>query len=285
MEYLTEKYGGEVLFNLKLKAGMIEDYVPAKPRMKSKRLRELYKRGIINCEPDPRLARSFDEIEEWAAENMMPQDTDEENYVFSKKERNYAIKTRIDSIESGMSNLKRYRSMHPLRDDVDFMAEFFMMKNDSKKKNKKKHGKKHKKKNKKKKGYKYSYDSYKKRRVTLTDLAKGNYRPADIDDNLGKYNSILLSSNDISNVELYHELHKLGWNSYKLMKRGHVPDRIKKQFKKATKKDKKKNKKLDIQIGDDYDALIDSILEDGGYDNFAEYQRDMLDMTSTNVFR
>lgn len=297
MEMLYDKHINKEIFKLKLEAGLIDDYVPAKPKPKNKFIKAQIKMGIIVHEPNPRDIVPMDEVSEWARVNLAPETDEVYEVDYDSKEYKKAHKESYNSVveicrgkySKLNKNMKKFRaSRNPMRSDIDFTTEYFLMKN--KKSSKKKKGKKKKNKG----GYEYIYDR-RKAPKTLKDLCKANYmdKMKDIDP-VADYNGILLASSEIEDIEVYHALHKLGWNSYSLMKRGHVPKRVCKQFKakfsnKKKKKKKNKNGFVEISFGKDdqgsTDAILNAILDDGGYDSFEEYQRDMLDMTSENIFR
>ena len=104
---------------------------------------------------------------------------------------------------------------------------------------------------------------------------------ADESDNapLTTYNGLLLSTGTTKELEIYHKLSELNWDSYKIMKKAKYSKRVSSMFKVQKKKKKKKNK------SSSYDDLLIDIMTDNNYSDFEEFQKEMLNMTAENVFR
>ena len=99
------------------------------------------------------------------------------------------------------------------------------------------------------------------------------------------YGSLLLTSGRTKEMELYRRLNEAGWNSYKIMKNAKYSKREMNMFKpiKKAKKNKKKTKKMMKNLGVE-DTLV-QIFEDMGYDDFEDYRKEMLSMTSDDIFK
>ena len=155
--------------------------------------------------------------------------------------------------------------------NIDLLSEYFSMKNAGKKKKK---GKKNKRK------YTKAYTP------SLADYMSGDYiydieDTDDIDNSeYVMYNGKYLTKEAAEELETYHKLNELGWNSYKLMKGQGFRTSIAEMFKEE-KKRKKKEKKL-AKKKRKSDNLLVEIMTDGGYDDFEAFQREMLNCTSAN---
>lgn len=268
MAHLEYIHGGKDLLKMKIKNGVVKEYIPAKPRLKSKSLRRLAKKGVRLSERRSKHI-DFEEVAEWAEENLNPHKTPETvqtETVFKSKE---AEKARMQSIETNARKIKSkgYAS------DVDYIDEWFKMKNISTMRDQKK--------SLKKKGKKKYKDEQPKLIATymrsdyLDGLEKSTQK-----DPMTQYNGILLSAENMESLAVYHKLAELGWNSYKLMRKADFSKRTLAQFKKMNKKKKKKKKKaIDSSVG----MLFGDIIADNGYNDYEEFRDDMLDMSWDNI--
>ena len=128
----------------------------------------------------------------------------------------------------------------------------------------------------------------------LSDMMRADYEKyfrdentymEDSDQGLALYNDMLLSSGTVKELDVYHRLNECGWNSYKIMKSANYSNRVSGMFKPPKKKKKKKSK-----YDDKYDGLLIDIMTDNGFDtddidSFEDFQKEMLNMTSANVFK
>ena len=276
MEYLENKHGGPELFKIKNKAGLIDDYIPPKPRIKNtKELRFLKKNKII-IGTVGRFLIDDDELD--SVIDMYSDDMNLDNITIEHRRDKNAEKL-IDD-DTGM---KKYRNIgyQSFRTDVDFLDYYFKNKNINSKN--KKNGKKNKK--------------TKKEKILISDLMRSDYEDhfysedeymGDSDQSLMLYNNLLLSTGTVKELDVYHKLNDVGWNSYKLMKQGEFGSRVTNIFKPPKKK--KKNKKNKSKYDGKYDGLLIDIMTDNGFDmddmdNFEDFQKEMLNMTSSNVFK
>ena len=177
-----------------------------------------------------------------------------------------------------MKNIKS----QSFKDDFDYLDNYFRNKNYNPKKDKKKHKKKN--------------NKNKENRAMISDLMRADYDlyyygkdeyMEDSDTGYAVYNNMMLSNGTMKELDIYHKLNDLGWNSYKLMKKSSYSKRVASVFKPPKKK--KKNKKKSV-YNKEYDGLIIDIMTDNGFDtddmdSFAEFQKEMLNMTSANVFK
>ena len=266
--YLETKYGGKELFRLKKKNGLIDDYVPPKPRLKAtKELKFLKKNKIIIGSVGKYFIDDdkLDEIVEFYSKDMKV-DNIQVNQVHDK------VAEKI--LDGGSTKKYKHIKSQSFRDDFDYLDHYFRNKN---------YNPKNKKKNKKNK----------RDKLLIRDLMRSDYEKyfdddsymEDSDQGIALYNNLLLSSGTVKELDVYHKLNEMGWNSYKLMKKGGYGNRVSSMFK-PPKKKKKKKKKYD----DKYDGLLIDIMTDNGIDtddmdSFADFQREMLNMTSANVFK
>lgn len=285
MEHLYEIHGNKNIFKFKYKAGMIKEYVPAKPRLKSKFLRACAKKGILLSE----MPLKKPKIDWKGLRDKFYEDRgiDPEEVVSkisydtkppSKKERKFVEKVLDDALNLTNIKSKSKKFKHSVySSDIDIINEYISMRNGGesfgtgKKKGKKKSKKKHK--------------EYKFRRMLthyLSDDWEKNiesYEPKE--DPVSDYNGILISQTDAKEMEIYKLMADNGWNTYKMMKRAGYSKRQIGMFsnKKKKKKKSKKRKKIDSQIG----MVLDDMVIDLGYDSYDEFSEDMLDMSWAHV--
>lgn len=280
MSYLEDKHGGPELFKLKKKAGLIDDYIPPKPRVKNtKELKYLKKNKIIIGTVGRFLIDDdkLDEVVDFYSDNMVVENI----HVDQEKDK---IAEKILDDDNGDKKMKsKYKHLksQSFKDDSDFLSSYFKNKNYYSN-----FGKQNKKKNKK------------KDKLLIKDLMRADYDKYIHDDDymedsdtapMTLYNGLLLSSGTTKELDVYHKLNEMGWNSYKLMKKGSYSSRVTNMFKPPKKKKKgKKGKKS--KYNDMYDGLLIDIMTDNGFDvedmdSFEEFQKEMLNMTSSNVFK
>lgn len=264
MAYLASKHGGPKMFRFKKKHGLIEDYVPPKPRIKNTReLKYLKKHGILIGSVGRFLvnADAFDNIEEmWMGAS--------DDVVVEHLKSSKGIEKLLDEEFPG-----KHLQSQSFQSDFDFLDNYFRNKNYSGGKNKSKD----------KKGKNGSG------KFCITDIMSDDYErylqedDGDDDQNLALYNNILISNDTAKELEIYHVLNEAGWNSYKLMKKARYGKRVTGMFKPPKKKRKKKSSRID----GDFDGLLIDIMTDNGFegDSFEDFQREMLNMTSENVFK
>lgn len=277
MTYLENKHGGPELFRIKKKAGLIDDYIPPKPRIKNtKELKYLKKNKIIVGTVGKFLV---DDEKLETIISFYSEDMNIDNIVVEQGKDKVAEKILDDGISG---NKHKNIKSQSFRSDFDYLDYYFKNKNfNGGKKNKKKD-----KKNKKNKD-----------KLLISDLMRSDYEDyfygkdgymEDSEQSLALYDNLLLSSGTVKELDVYHKLNDIGWNSYKLMKKGEFNSRVTNMFKPPKKK--KKDKKNKSKYNDKYDGLLIDIMTDNGFDtddmdSFEDFQREMLNMTSANVFK
>lgn len=280
IHYLENKYGGPELFRLRRKAGLINEYIPPKPRIKnSKELKFLKKHKIIIGTVGRFLIDedALDRVTEMYSNSMIP------DKICVEKLKDKDAEKILENDDHKYRNKYKHLKSQSFKSDAEFLESYFRNKNYYSKFDKKK-----KKKNKKK--HKKHNDA-----ILISDFMRSDYEdyyhgPDYMEDSdtapIVMYNNMLLSAGTTKELDVYHKLNELGWNSYKLMKKGQYSSRVTNMFKPPKKKKKgKKNKKEGI-----YDGLLIDIMSDNGFDvddmdSFAEFQDEMLNMTSQNIFK
>jgi hypothetical protein len=272
MYMLYEKHGGKKLFKMKLRDGVIEDYIPPKPRPKSKAIRRMGKQGIHISERRHRNL-NWAEIYAWAEDNLVNhEDTlPETKTVIDSKKADKVAK----SLGKEMNHKSRNKSKG-IASEFDYVDEYFAMRNIDLRRGKGKLKK-----------------SKKNKKKDLTANLISTYMRADYMDKIESTKSsdemtvsggFLLSSEKAETLAVYRRLAELGWNSYELMRRqgGFTKSQLK-RFKKMTKKDKKKNKKKSKVIDSSINMYLGDILSDNGYDSYEEFDADMMDCSYENL--
>lgn len=262
MDYLYELHGGKEVFKLKYKNGAITEFVPYKPKLKGTPLNKFILKNKIVVSRVDRNMIDEEKIDRIIEEQSSTYDkNDEANVVFGKpnidkKVEDAILKRRI----GGIMDYKKNTTMH--MSDVDYLDEFFKLKNKKKDKHKK---------------HKESNESV---YPSLTDYITGDYLDmiddTTDDDQVILYGGSYITQRALEDVDVYYKLNELGWNSYRLMRRAKGNKHIAKMFKKEEKRKKKKQKK--------HNNFLVEVMTDGGYDSYEEFEREMLDFTSKNMF-
>lgn len=265
MNYLASKHGGHDILKKKIKAGLIEDYIPRKPRLKNTAtLKYMYKHNIIISETNDHYI-DMDKIHDYVNE-VYPDDIDTMTTSIIRDKEAEKLSNEVGAVGKRITTTA-------FKSDQDFLDSYF----NSKRVKGDKKGKK-----KKKKDKKYDDNKY-----LLTDVMNGYYDYEEVEDSdnqtIMSYNGLLLNTGTTKEMSVYQRLNDIGWNSYKLMRRSKYSKRVASAFKPLKKGKKKKKKGFNVQ--NSYDDLIIDIIQDQGYDNFEEFQKDMLNMTSDNVLK
>ena len=95
-----------------------------------------------------------------------------------------------------------------------------------------------------------------------------------------------MCSSDLDEDMIYRKLNDMGWDGKKIFrntvdtgKRG-IAYELSKRADKKDKKERKKNKKLN-KVKDDF---MTTLIFDNNYDNFGEFEDDMLNMAAEDIF-
>lgn len=267
MDYLASKHGGHDLLKKKIKYDLVTDYVPHKPKLRdNKFLKSVYKKGIVLSSGKGYIID--EELDEYLEENFYDVQTDVLDTKFIKNKE--AEKIAEKELDVGL----KYTKSKSFKSDIDYLDEYFKLKN----------RKAHKSLKNKKKGKKKNKNRDKFNDYRISDLMKSDYLK-DFEqyqeDPESTFGNLLLSRSGSEDVEVYHKLNDIGWNTYKIMKKANFSKRVTELFneKKQKKKNKKKNKKKDK-----FDSILVDIMTDNGYDDFDEFSKDMLKMTSADLY-
>jgi len=250
MELLIIKYGGHQLFDIKLKYDLIEDFVPPKPRMRNTFTNKFILKNKIVLS-NIHSTEPMDSIKNFINETM-PFDNSNVTVVVAKDR----IATQLMKEESSILSTKRIKDMS----DIDHLEEYFRTKNIIKEK-------------------KESDDD----NVSLKDILSGKYLNNVVDtsdkDAVVWYQGRYMNQDSINELQVYQQLNETGWNSMRLMKQKNVSNRITRVISDNERKAKKKNKKHKKT-----DDFIIKISTDNDYETFRDFENDMRDFTSGNVF-
>lgn len=259
MARLMLRHGGPKLFKIKLRDGMIPEFVPPKPRIKKTPLNKaILKKGIVISSTDSRKVN--EDIVERTAQALSKDVSGDGIYIDTE--------TKVPEVEkmikkgqiSPRVEVKKIRSLS----SAEFLEEYFNNKNLLKAKKK-------------------QNTPEEDKLIPLTDIMSGkaleDQHDTEEEDDIIFYRGNYINRQSADELQLYQKLGELGWNALKIMKNHGVGNRITKIIKSEKKMNKKKKKKKSFVGSDFVQALIDD-----GYDTFGDYQRDMLNMTSSNVF-
>lgn len=272
MFYLEEKYGGRELLKVRIKSGTMREIVPSKPKIRNNKIFKYYaKHGIaISKVGKMHLDDEFDEFVNTYYSNP--------NVTVSEMKPDRKNDSIIDEIVDEYVDVFNYSKKQPVTSDINFLDEYFRMKNG---KGKKKKNKKGKKKNKKK--YVYEDDS----ENLISDLI--GLDPKDLEDDVedtteednitATYGGRYMTRKDAMELELYHQLNEIGWDSYKLMKQSGYTNSITKVFKEKKNKESKKSKKKKKS-----NNLLIEIMTDGKYDDFDDFAKEMENFSMNSFF-
>ena len=267
MEHLADKYGNADILKKMVKNGLVDDYVPRKPRLKNtKTLKYLYKHKIIVSPSTTNYKiKNNEEFDEYM-DTWFPDDNYIEPTVTIRNDK------LADKISSKFTTSPYFKS-YSFQSDAQYLENYFANKNKSKKNSKKKKNKSN-----------IDEDPF-----LLTDWLNGCYTPSENNESDNSYSTpygtLLLSGSRTREMEMYHRINDCGWNSYKIMKNSNYSKRERELFKpvkKAKKKKKNKGKNAMREMGLE-DSIV-QIFEDMGYDDFEDYRKEMLSMTSDDLF-
>lgn len=263
MDTLQEKYGGRKKFKLNLQSGMVQEFLPPYPRLKKSTTNNYIMNNNIVVS-DPTVVR----IDEEALNELETELEDEEDDVYvsdkilpSKKDPDHKVVEEI--VDKGLYSVKRLKDASA----YDILAQYFSgMDNKKNKKGKIK-------------------DDYV---PSLTDIIEDRDEIEEEDDFRVFRNGRLCSKEEIKNLNFYDELKSLGWNSMSVMKQtvGQLDETsalaCALRREKLNKKKEKKRKKKQSKAADEFLAKV---MGDNGYDEFEDFQNDMLNMSLNNIFK
>lgn len=299
MEMLYAKYGGKDIFDIYRTEGMVDEFIPNKPRLKKNNVAvdDYRKYGIIS------------------------------SHVTDKYNRMQWQKVISDAMSVAYENLRYEAELRGVYDDSYLISDFeidhnsddmnelkavqYQMGNTSSNKSRSKYAKV---------GYELFEDFYDSNRSSsdrgefeldkkikypsITEALSENYDPDDYfisesEKEGKKYNYIgingrMVSQDQYAEYEFYEVMDKLGWDSNKLRRffdkenSGYdtsIDEMFRRTKKKKSKKEKKKNKKKAVRAAEELLMEIgNSSNSDNSFSSFEEYESAMLDCTSFGVY-
>lgn len=259
MALMIQKHGGPQLFKLKLKNETIEDFMPAKPQMKSNETNKLImKHKILLSTVKSKVLNTelLEEIEE-ELEDMIPRNVRALTLDPSMHDRvaNQILKT--ETFDVKLSNKKLSHA-----DSISYLEEYFLNKNVIAKKNKEK-----------------EQELYSMKEI-MSDDYETLIQDTEEKDDVIYYQGKLLHRSAVQELQTYQDMAQYGWNSLKLMRSKGVSKKLTNHVK-SQKKANKKKKKGKKSEGDDF---LQYLVDDTG-GSFADFEKDMLNFTSDNVFK
>lgn len=252
MTLLAQKHGGTQLFKLKLKNGLIEEFIPHLPRMKNTPMnRYLMKNKIVLSEMKVKTIKC-EELLKFMNENSMHI---EEYKTKEKLDKNAERILEKEGIQNRIKNIKNIHSL-------DHLEEYFKSKN-----------------NKSDKEYQDSLDA-----CSLKDLMKANYEDKIYDtseeDDVIFYRGRYLNRDSVNEIKTFETFSSYGWNSLKIMKSKCSSKSLTRIMKEKSKESKKKNKKRKST-----DDFLTQLTTDNNYSTFSDFEEDMLSFTSRDIFK
>lgn len=264
MDKLSEKYGGEKQFQMRLDSGTIFDYIPPLPKLKKSPINNfIVKNNIVISDPS-RVSYNSEKLQEYEEKfsEELQSDTEISGDIIKVKDK----KLRKMAEESVMS-VKRLKGMNET-EAVDLLASFFDSTNTKKGKKKKN---------------KFREQDY----PSITDILDDKYDPdKEDDDDIVFFRGRHMTAGELKEMQFYQTLNSLGWNSLALMKYHNsasssaISDVLKTD--KAEKKNKKGKKNKGKKAAD---SFLVKMMGDNDDTSFEDFEVDMLDFTVNNVFR
>ena len=254
IEQLLNKYGNIKLLKLLIKNKTIEEFIPPIPRMKNTKFNKyILKHRILISTVDT------SDISDDVLEMMDSQEITDPRVEFkASKIKDEKILEFIQEDINSFSS-KKFKNIT----SIDYLEEYFRNKNKSKNKNEE------------------------RKLPSVTELLSGKYKnkyeDTSEDDEIIFYRGQYLKRSTADELMMYNNLSQLGWDGIKIMKRSGASKKATKLLKEQLKKDKKKKKKNKKEKAVD-DFLV-KIMGDNDYDDFEEFEKDMLNMKSSNIFK
>lgn len=260
MALLIHKHGGPDLFKIKMKNEIIEDFIPARPQMKNNETNKMIlkhkilisgvKSKVINTE-------LIEQIEE-ELEDMIPRGVYAFHLDTKMRDRIANEIIRTDTFDSKFSS-KQLRKA----DSIDYLEEYFRKKNVVAK----------------------SQKEEKQKMVSLTRIINDDYdeliEDTEDQDDVIYFQGAFMHRTAVQELQTYQDLGGFGWNSMKIMRDKGVSKKLTNHVKKQNKMNKKKKKNKKKSEGDDF---LQYLVDDTG-ESFADFEKDMLNFTSENVFK
>lgn len=256
MGLLILRHGGPALFKLKMKDEAIDDFIPPRPRMKNTPTNKfMIKNGIIISQVKPKQINE-DVIAE--LEEVYMQDTPSE-IMMTEDDVSKDIKKIAKESDFTRIKTKDLRDI----DSIDHLEAFFRSKNL---------------KVKDKVNEEWS-------KLSLTDLIEGKHgliKDTTEQDDIILHRGRYMNREAVEELQVYQQLAQSGWDALKLMREQKVGKKVRSIIK-DTEKERKRKKKKKKAYGATDNFLV-NLAGDNGYDSFGDFERDLLNMRSEDIF-
>lgn len=271
---LVGKYGSFDCYKQLLKEDEIHDFIPPKPRLKSNaRNRMLLKNKFILSAVNFKSI-NMEHIDEYAQHVLVPLNedagvyTDDELPIVSDESKRMRKLTKVASMSNGQASIGTVARIS----NISKLADFYGGRNTKKRE---------------------EMES-ELQGVSITEIVNGEVEfvdPGNDPDEQVLYRGRYVTAAVREQLEMYRQLGESGWDVVKLQRRiaGNkvslgTQSRVRQLLKennKRMKKGKKKNKKAKREV----DNFLVNLSGDNGFTSFEEYEKDMLDMSMTNLFK
>ena len=274
MKKLYAKYVSKEVFDVLYKSGKITEYVPPEPKIKPSALNKSLKKNQIMLSPKSKTNEYITDVTGFSIQELlaMTNTSFDPNEVIDIKRLNKdkASKELLKMFDQANSNknFAKNRDKAMLNGGIDFINEYFETKS------------------------KMDKDKYHEEteEASLQDLLDDNFVSEEdlqnATDEMTWYNGMMVRKSALDEDMIYRKLNDMGWDGKKIFrntvdtgKRGIAYELLKRADKKD-KKERKKNKKLN-KVKDDF---MTTLIFDNNYDNFGEFEDDMLNMAAEDIF-
>ena len=274
MKKLYAKYVSKEVFDVLYKSGKITEYVPPEPKIKPSALNKSLKKNQIMLSPKSKTNEYITDVTGFSIQELlaMTNTSFDPNEVIDIKRLNKdkASKELLKMFDQANSNknFAKNRDKAMLNGGIDFINEYFETKS------------------------KMDKDKYHEEteEASLQDLLDDNFVTEEdlqnATDEMTWYNGMMVRKSALDEDMIYRKLNDMGWDGKKIFrntvdtgKRGIAYELLKRADKKD-KKERKKNKKLN-KVKDDF---MTTLIFDNNYDNFGEFEDDMLNMAAEDIF-
>lgn len=274
MQKLYTKYVSKEVFDVLYKSGKITEYVPPEPKIKPSSLNKSLKKNQIMLSPKSKTNEYITDVTGFSIQELlaMTNTSFDPNEVIDIKllNKDKASKDLLKMFDQANSNknFAKNRDKAMLNGGIDFINEYFETKS------------------------KMDKDKYHEEteEASLQDLLDDNFVTEEdlqnATDEMTWYNGMMVRKSALDEDMIYRKLNDMGWDGKKIFrntvdtgKRGIAYELLKRADKKE-KKERKKNKKLN-KVKDDF---MTTLIFDNNYDNFGEFEDDMLNMAAEDIF-
>lgn len=263
MNQIENKYGNDKYFNLRMKTGTIDDFIPPLPKMKkNNKINDfIVENGVVISDTSLKMTVDDELVEKYEQDNF--DETEEpEGHIVEKN--NDKVLSKI--VEKGLHNKNTFKLGS--NNALELLAKFFE----------------------KKEAEDLTPEKDKEEadgEIVLSDFIDGAYDKTDDDESYVWYRGKILSGDDLKEMQLYNKFSECGWNSLAMMKKISSNNNLQvssilrenKRKEKLSKKQKKRQK-ASKAAGD---FLVKMIGEND--ESFSNFEDEMLDFSIQNVFK